>query len=178
MTDRFRDDDTADIEILEIVDLEPVEERTPARPTIPRAPAPRPPGDDGARVERRRDTEENATRRLLRDLLPALDALECCVRQRPEAAELERGVRLALRGLWDVFRPYNLERIEGDGVPFDPRVHEAAEVTPSTSVPVNTVLETLRVGYLLGGELVRPALVRVSVEAPRAGGDDDGGDER
>ncbi len=125
-------------------------------------------------AERMRAKREAAAD-LLKQLLPSLDALELCVREDPDPAQLEQGVRMALRGLWNVFRPFELERIEGHGMVFDPRMHEAAVITPSDRVPVNTVLETLRVGYTLGGELVRPALVRVSVEQlehvadPRAG---------
>ncbi len=171
MTGGPRDDDASGIEILEIVDLDPPEDEVREGPAARTAPAepPRP------STVQRREIEDGAARQLLRALLPPLDALESCVRERPDFATLEVGVRMALRGLWDVFRPYNLERIEGDGVPFDPRLHEAAEVTPSDRVPVNTVLETLRVGYLLRGELVRPALVRVSAPATPAK-QDDGGD--
>lgn len=156
-----------DFEILEVIDLEEQE-----KPPAPAAPTALPAHITGAiriptgrpTVVMRREAEEQATRRLLRQFLPALDNLESCIRERPDAKTLEQGVRIALRSLWDVFRPYDLERIEGSGMPFDPRLHEAAEITPSNRVPVNTVLETLRVGYRLGGELVRPAMVRVSVE--------------
>lgn len=124
-----------------------------------------------ASILERRQAREEGARLVLRDLLPPLDALESCVREDPDPVQLEQAVRMALRALWNVFRPHELERIEGHGMPFDPRLHEAAEITPSSRVPANTVLETLRVGYLLGGELVRPALVRVSVDEPRASRD-------
>jgi molecular chaperone GrpE len=144
-----------------------------ARPAALDAAAPGP----AAPQQRRTDAERSAARRLLREILAPLDALESCVRERHDLATLEDAVRVTLRAVWDAFRPYNLERVKGSGMPFDPRVHEAAEVTPSTRVPPNTVLETLRAGYLLENELVRPALVRVSVEAPSGAGND-GGEER
>lgn len=115
-------------------------------------------------------------RQVLRQLLPALDALESCFRETSDQETLEQGVRLALRGIWDVFRPHELERIEGDRVPFDPSVHEGVEVTPSAAVPPGTVLQVLRVGYRLGGDLVRPAMVRVS--APPATAPEQDGSER
>ena len=136
-----------EIEILEIVGLdetEPPVERAPSRGVLL---------DEGRR---------DGMRQVLRELLNPLDDLERCVRQRPDAATLEEGVRLALRHLWDVFRRHELERIEGEGMEFDPEIHEAAVVTASDRVAPGIVLETLRVGYLLAGELVRPALVRVS----------------
>ena len=141
-----------EIEILEIVGLDETER-----------PAARTPSRGALLDEGRRD----GMRQVLRELLNPLDDLERCVRQRPDAATLEEGVRLALRHLWDVFRRHQLERIEGEGMDFDPGIHEAAVVTASDRVAPGIVLETLRVGYRLGGELVRPALVRVS--GPPAG---------
>ncbi len=162
--------DGAKIEILEIVGLEE-EESHEARPTAAEQAA-----EEQARCEQekelrmrarglgRREGRDEGVRAVLRGLLPAFDDLERCVRERPDAAALDEGVRLALREAWNVFREYDLERVEGEGVPFDPHVHEAAIVTPTDRVPPGLVLETLRVGYRLAGDLVRPALVRVSGE--------------
>ncbi|MBP7147171.1 MAG: nucleotide exchange factor GrpE [Acidobacteria bacterium] len=120
----------------------------------------------------RAEGRKTGVRDALRAILPALDSLETCYREAPDRESLEQGVRVALREIWDVFRPYGLERIEGEHVAFDPHVHEALDVTPTDRVPPNTVLQVLRVGYMLGGELVRPALVRVSgpARAGRRGG--------
>lgn len=104
----------------------------------------------------------DATLAVLRELLEPLDALESCIRDEPDHESLRGAVRMALRDLWDVFRRHELERIEGDLVEFDPAVHDAVEVVPTDRVPQGTVLKVLRVGYTLGGELVRPAMVRVA----------------
>jgi hypothetical protein len=154
-----------EIEILEVVGLEeepsgPQEPPLPEEPSSNRAPAAPPPRHAEMRERGRRE----GTVSLLQELLPALDDLERCVRSRPDHDQLEQGVKLALRGLWDVFRRRDLERIEGEGRRFDPAIHEAVSVTPTDRVPPNTVIELLRVGYRLGDELVRPALVRVSCE--------------
>jgi molecular chaperone GrpE len=174
-----RTPDDSDFEILEIIDLNdtgPVRRPVPgaARPGSTPAPCSGTPAS-AVPFRAREKFRNEAACALLRDLLPSFDALESCVRERPDAATLEQGVRLALRSMWNAFRTLGLERIEGDGVPFDPRIHEAGEITPSGRVPVNTVLDTLRVGYTLGGELVRPALVRVSVAStePSSGDEPD-----
>jgi hypothetical protein len=160
-----RDEDQGpDVEILEIVgldeDLNEIHDEllTPLvqQPVLPPLPA-IPPAilrEEGRRM---------GWRQALIAMLPALDALEDCIRQRPDPEQLQGGVRLALRGLWDVYRQNGLERIEESGGVFDPSVQEAALVTPTDRVPEGTVLETLRVGYVLGGEMVRPALVRVAI---------------
>jgi molecular chaperone GrpE len=156
-----------EIEILEVVGLEEdeqePEERQPPQEPAATAVRSQPPAPRHAEMRERGRLE--ATVALLRELLPALDDLERCVRSRPDQEQLEQGVKLALRGLWDVFRRRELERIEGEGRPFDPAIHEAVAVTPTDRVPPNTVIELMRVGYRLGNELVRPALVRVSGES-------------
>lgn len=132
----------------------------------PRVPAPPARGGLPARpslVRAREESFRDGIRATLRQLLPALDSLESCYREASDQQALQQGVRMALRGMWDVFRSHDLERIEGDGIAFDPRFHEAVQVTESTRVASGTVLEVLRVGYTLGGELVRPAMVRVAV---------------
>ncbi len=170
---------------LEILEIIPVGNTGPVdaggdEPAVGPAPGSPEPLPGRARREpaphrHRREGRREGIRQVLREILPALDALEQCVRQRPDRDRMEEAVRLALRSLWNVFRPHDLERIEGDGLPFDPEIHEAVETTPTDRVPPGTVLEVLRVGYLLAGDLVRPALVRVSVEAQRGAGDEEQG---
>ncbi len=151
-----------EIEILEIVGLDEADASTEAGPESPQ------PDRFLEHVHLRRAGHRDGVRAVLRELLPALDDLEQCVRQQPDAQTLDQGVRLALRALLNAFRHYELERIEGDGMPFDPRYHEASVVTETDRVPPGTVLETLRAGYLLAGDLVRPAMVRVSKEMTTA----------
>ena len=47
------------------------------------------------------------------------------------------------------------------GQPFDPRLHEAVESVAS-DLPEGAIVEEVRKGYTLGGELLRPARVTVS----------------
>ncbi len=149
--------DKGGIEILEIVGMsenEPEPDFVSVEPRVP------------MKISKARETGlMDGIRQVLRDLLPALDDLESCIRKSADRETMEEGVRLGLRELWDVFRVHGLERIEGTGMPFDPAMHDAGIVTQTDRVAPNTVLEVLRVGYVLAGELVRPALVRVSAPA-------------
>jgi len=159
------EDDTSSGVIIELIDDEPAAS-APRTPPAHGAAGPasrpaRPPGPSMVRA--REESYRDGIRSTLRQILPALDSLESCYREATDQASLQLGVRMALRELWDVFRAYELERIEGDGTPFDPALHEAVQVTESDRVPPGTVLEVMRVGYTLGGELVRPAMVRVSI---------------
>lgn len=177
-----RGDDGANSEVvIELLEIEgsgaAAPETSPATPPTP-AVTPRA-GAHPSLIRVREESHREGIRASLRALLPALDSLEACYREAPDRDSLRQGVRMALRAMWDVFREHDLERIEGDGVPFDPRFHEAAQVTPSDRVPPGTVLEVLRVGYTLSGELVRPAMVRVSLApSEEARASDEGGEER
>jgi molecular chaperone GrpE len=57
-----------------------------------------------------------------------------------------------------------LERIQADGAPFDPELHEALMQTgEGDGDPV--VADVLRPGYTLKGRVLRPAGVRVERKA-------------
>ena len=63
--------------------------------------------------------------------------------------------------LLGVLEKAGLERIETDGKPFDPNVHEAVDVgRRRRREPV--VVETMRTGYRLKGRVLRPAMVKVA----------------
>ena len=59
-----------------------------------------------------------------------------------------------------VLEKAGLERIEADGVLFDPNEHEAVMQDDGPGEP--HVAETMRSGYRLKGRVVRPAMVRVT----------------
>ena len=55
-----------------------------------------------------------------------------------------------------------LTRIEAEGQPFDPQLHEAVTHEDSDDHASGHVIEVLRQGYKLGDRVIRPALVRVA----------------
>jgi molecular chaperone GrpE len=62
--------------------------------------------------------------------------------------------------LLGVLERAGLERIETDGKPFDPNVHEAVLQEDGDGEPV--VSETMRTGYRMKGRVIRPAMVKVT----------------
>src|SRR5882762_2720038 len=52
--------------------------------------------------------------------------------------------------------------------PFDPHQHQAVDRAESTDQPDGTVLQVFQPGYLFGGRVLRPAMVRVAVHPTRA----------
>ncbi|MGH1550809.1 nucleotide exchange factor GrpE [Leifsonia poae] len=53
-------------------------------------------------------------------------------------------------------------RIDGVGVPFDPRIHEVVSVVESDELPPQTVVAVARLGFGNPERLLRPASVVVT----------------
>jgi molecular chaperone GrpE len=109
-------------------------------------------------VERRQALQaQQEMAELVADLLVVLDTVDAAVRHQVTGAELLR-TQLDL-----VLGRHGVERVgldgDGDGQPFDPRVHQAVRHEPGEGPP--TVVDLLRTGYRWNGRVVRPALVAV-----------------
>jgi len=78
------------------------------------------------------------------------------------ASALEEGYRLSLSYLDDLLSQFQVQPIECEGRPFDPRRMNAVDVEETDRAAEGTVLSVYRVGYEWNGELYRPAQVRVA----------------
>jgi len=109
---------------------------------------------------------ERASERLTTELLPVLDNFELALTNLAGTDEnVRKGVELVYSQLLSVLEKAGLERVEADGAPFDPEVHEAVMGGDGGGEPV--VEATIRPGYKLGGRVLRPAMVKVqSDESP------------
>jgi molecular chaperone GrpE len=104
---------------------------------------------------------ERATEGLVEALLPVLDSFELALGTLDDADEkVRKGVELVYAELLGVLEKAGLERIDTDGKPFDPNVHEAVLQDEGDGEPV--VSETMRTGYCVKGRVVRPAMVKVT----------------
>jgi molecular chaperone GrpE len=126
------------------------------------------------RVDRTREANERqAAAQLVSRLLPVLDNFEralSAARQVERESTFQDGIGLIFRQLLDELRKEGLVSIDTVGEPFDPEVHEAVATTDVSGLPANTVVEELQRGYLLHSRLLRPALVKVSVDPPWSAG--------
>jgi molecular chaperone GrpE len=107
------------------------------------------------------------------DLLGALDNLDRAVaaaKQVGETGPLVQGVAMVQSQLLDVFRRHGISRIEAQGKPFDPNLHQAVLQQPSKDHPPGTVVQVLEQGYMMHDRVLRPARVAVST-APTPGPD-------
>ena len=106
---------------------------------------------------------ELASEPVMRRLLDVLDEFELALMHASEKPDYDRflhGVELVFANLADALRAEGLEKIEAQGKPFDPELHEALlQSGEGDGDPV--VADVLRNGYTLRGRVLRPAGVRV-----------------
>lgn len=110
-----------------------------------------------------------AKRPLHQDLLLVLDYLDMALATpctTHEGKNLLAGVQLTRGQLASLLEREGIQRVP-DATTFDPTKHEAVERVETDEEPVGRVLDTLRPGYTMHGQILRPAQVRVVVE-PRA----------
>jgi molecular chaperone GrpE len=104
-----------------------------------------------------------AARPVISRLLEVLDDFDLALmhaQDRPDYDRFLHGVELVYAKLVDTLRAEGLERIEAQGKPFDPQLHEALMKSgDGDGDPV--VADVLRPGYTLKGRVLRPAGVRV-----------------
>ncbi len=104
-----------------------------------------------------------AARPVFLRLLEVLDDFDLALmhaQDRPDFDRFLHGVELVYAKLVDTLRAEGLERIEAQGKPFDPELHEALmQSGDGDGDPI--VADVLRPGYRLKGRVLRPAGVRV-----------------
>jgi molecular chaperone GrpE len=121
-------------------------------------------------LSERHDLYQYGAENLVKDLLLTVDNLDRAIGHARESGggdleSLLRGVELVQRELMAALTKHGVVRIEAEGQPFDPAVHEAMAQAPDDSVAPNTVIEEMQTGYKLRDRLLRPARVIVAAVA-------------
>ena len=109
---------------------------------------------------------EMAAEPVMHRLLEVLDDFELALLHAAEDVDQDRllkGVELVYAKLLDALGAEGLERIDAEGQPFDPALHEALMQTGEGDGEPR-VAEVFRPGYTLRGRVIRPAGVRVERE--------------
>ena len=125
-------------------------------------------------VREREDLIKGANENLIRELLPVLDNLDralAAAKGDPSAAAVSAGVELIQRELLRTLEKFGVTTFSSVGAPFDPERHEAIARVPATGRPDMTVVDEIARGYLLGGRVLRPAMVTVAMAAEAPAGD-------
>lgn len=97
-------------------------------------------------------------------LLDAVDELDLCLMAAgTESSPLAQGVRLIREGLLKKLDAAGVQRLELEGLPFDPGLAEAADMELTTNPDEDQrVLGVMRAGYKLKERVIRPARVKVA----------------
>jgi molecular chaperone GrpE len=99
-------------------------------------------------------------------LLEVLDefelALAAAEREEEASDRFVHGVHMVYAKLLELLKAEGLERIEADGKPFDPQLHEALLQADGPEDGEPFVADVLRTGYTLKGRVIRPAGVKVA----------------
>lgn len=125
---------------------------------------------EDARARMRKELAKDAERNRrdvfvsLLDVIDNLDrAIEAATRTGTPAADpLLQGVELVRRQFLGRLESFGVTRIDSEGQPFDPRLHEAVTAVP-TADPASDglVVGVVAHGYRIGDDVLRPAMVAV-----------------
>jgi molecular chaperone GrpE len=98
-------------------------------------------------------------------LLPLVDNLNLTAGQMPpELLEDShvKGLLMVKLQLEDFLKANGVEAIKAVGEKFDPNFHEVIQAVDAEGREQGTVVEEIRAGYMIDGNLLRPAKVRVA----------------
>jgi molecular chaperone GrpE len=100
------------------------------------------------------------------DLLAVLDSLERGLEVSDPADEtirpMREGMELTYKLFLDTMKRFQVERVDPQGEPFNPELHQAMAMEESIHAEPNSVLKVFQCGYVMNGRLLRPAMVVVS----------------
>jgi molecular chaperone GrpE len=100
------------------------------------------------------------------NLRRALEAAEQQASDKAVDAALIEGVRATQRILEGILDRFGVRRIEAQGAPFDPALHEAMMELDDASHESGTVARVMEDGYTMHDRLLRPARVAVTARRP------------
>ncbi len=119
------------------------------------------------RVQKDLDDERKyGLTRFAKELLSVLDSLELGIQaasgDSPEVVKLREGSELTIKQFESVFAKFNIETVDPIGQAFNPELHQAMVMQPSSTVEPGHILAVFQKGYTLNGRLLRPAMVVVA----------------
>ena len=123
------------------------------------------------RIERERaEDSKRYTARVVEALIPIIDGFEHALAAHREAEyeNYRKGFELIYKQLVDNLAKLGVERVEPLGQRFDPHAHQAMDRTETNAAEDGTILQVYQPGYVFHGRVLRPAMVRVAVQATPA----------
>lgn len=116
------------------------------------------------RVEQERSQlNDFAKAQVVKDLLPVIDDLERALAHQPKALENDKwaqGVSSVASRLTKQLEKLGVHKLEALNQHFDPNLHDAVQVEGEGSEQI--VSEVVQNGYMLGDQVIRHAVVKVT----------------
>ena len=112
---------------------------------------------------------ERARREVLAELLDVVDNLDRAIEAAKSSSAPDRidtllqGVEMVRQQFLAKLEGFGVKRIESEGQPFNPSLHEAISAVPASTPAQNgTIVGVIRHGYRIGDDVLRPASVAVA----------------
>lgn len=126
---------------------------------------------DAENIRRRHEQQISGLKNLVKsqvvlDLLPAIDNLERALKHVPkelEGNDYVKGVEGTVKQFDKVLSDLGVEKIKTIGEVFDPALHEAVGMEDGDG-DLEVICEELQSGYIVDGEVIRHAMVKVKKE--------------
>ena len=113
----------------------------------------------------RKNYEMSATERLIKNLLPVIDAFEIAIesaKKNYSKSSFIKGIELIHSDLLSVLDKEGLKQIKAVGKNFDPYYNEVTMTVINNDLQEDTVVEEHEKGYMLGSKVIRTSKVTVS----------------
>ena len=126
---------------------------------------------DAMNLRRRHDEQVASLKNVVKanvigELLPVIDNFERALKHVPKELDdndYVKGVQGVVKQFEKTLAEMGVERIKTVGEPFDPRVHEAVQLEDGDGTR-EVVSEELQSGYRVGDDVIRHAMVKVSMQ--------------
>ncbi len=103
---------------------------------------------------------------VVRELLPVIDNIDRSLKHIPkeiEGNDYIKGIQGIAKQFADILTKLGVEKIKTVGEQFDPEIHEAVSMDDSGNGHVEIVSDELQSGYKMQDEVLRHAMVRVTL---------------
>ncbi|MGB1930244.1 MAG: nucleotide exchange factor GrpE [Mariniblastus sp.] len=111
------------------------------------------------------DQVRYASLALMTEILESVDNLQRAIESyetEPNGDGLAEGVKLVSQQIAACLENHGCKKIDAVGQPFDPNLHQAIQMQPSSEYAANLVAADLRPGFQLHDRVIRPSQVFVS----------------
>lgn len=98
----------------------------------------------------------------VKTLLPVMDNLERAVAAPCTDTAYAQGVEMTLKQCAELLASMGVTRIEAEGQPFDPNLHDAVMHIEDESSAEGMIVQVFQQGYRMGDRILRHAMVKVA----------------